>query len=146
MPGSQRRHEEVCQFESNGARDFVMVQQYMLPGFNTMKRELICCQAGDLVLWDSRTIHCNTPAPKPAAPRKPNAGGTAQLLRGVAYVCMTPRRMASAEVQEGRKRAYETRTTTSHWPHELHLGLPGTSKAQPALDYNKCDPTRRALI
>lgn len=23
---------------------------------------MICCKAGDLVIWDSRTVHCNTPA------------------------------------------------------------------------------------
>eukprot|EP01084_Bolivina_argentea_P041961 77463_1 len=27
-----------------------------------MKQILLCCKAGDLILWDSRTIHCNAPS------------------------------------------------------------------------------------
>eukprot|EP01084_Bolivina_argentea_P159627 277990_1 len=26
------------------------------------KKILLCCNAGDMVLWDSRTIHCSSPA------------------------------------------------------------------------------------
>jgi len=50
--------------ESDGWTDFVL-----LPWHHelvvTIPRRLVCCQRGDLVLWDSRMIHCNTPAPHP---------------------------------------------------------------------------------
>ena len=24
--------------------------------------KLVCCKAGDMIVWDSRNVHCNTPA------------------------------------------------------------------------------------
>ena len=36
--------------------DPLLVQDTNQPG-------LVCAKAGDLILWDSRCIHCNTPAP-----------------------------------------------------------------------------------
>lgn len=122
MPGSHTRHAEVCNDQTGTSkRDFVTVQPY-LPGFPTMPRKLVCCRAGDLVLWDSRTIHCNTPAPQPDLGRLE----TKELLRAVAYVCMTPKRFASTETRRLRRCGFEARVSTSHWPHEYHPGDPGS--------------------
>ena len=52
------------------------------------------CKAGDLVLWDSRTIHCNSPALKP--PTTALGYRDDELLRAVVYTCMTPQHMATA--------------------------------------------------
>eukprot|EP00618_Florenciella_parvula_P004231 CAMPEP_0119490670 /NCGR_PEP_ID=MMETSP1344-20130328/15774_1 /TAXON_ID=236787 /ORGANISM="Florenciella parvula, Strain CCMP2471" /LENGTH=101 /DNA_ID=CAMNT_0007525855 /DNA_START=206 /DNA_END=507 /DNA_ORIENTATION=- len=41
-----------------------------------------------------------------------------ELLRAVAYVCMTPAKLADPTVIDMRRVAYEDRTTTSHWPSD----------------------------
>ena len=145
MPGSQFRHDEVIQFNT-GTRDFVTVQPYF-PGFHDMPRKLVSCKAGDLVLWDSRTIHCNTPAPKPLPPKAKGLFRlpAPELLRACAYICITPRRMASAEVLRLRRCAFEAQITTSHWPHEVYLGSAGDEN-KPKLDINSCGQARRLLI
>lgn len=133
MPSTQDRHEEVVQ-DSLSSTDFVTVQPY-LPGFDTMERRLVCCKAGDLILWDSRTIHCNTPAPEPNGQTPDN------LLRAVGYVCMTPRSFATRDVLEMRREGYSYGVTTSHWPHEYSAGSAGD-----ALDFEKCPADRKKLI
>lgn len=140
MPASHSRHAEVCEDASNNG-DFVDVQHY-LPGFREMPRKLVSCCAGDLVLWDSRTIHCNTPSPK--SDRSHQDG--ARLLRAVAYVCMTPKALASEEVLAGRRDAYNWRTTTSHWPHLLHRGPSGAPKHGARLDLSAAGRAVQELI
>jgi hypothetical protein len=84
-------------------------------------------QHSDLLLWDSRTVHCNTPAPSQARAHQPSAAlfshltlfsiasqshffslpeeeqrqqAAAQpreLIRLCSYVCMVPRAHATAE-------------------------------------------------
>ncbi|GAA6031394.1 hypothetical protein JCM8097_005640 [Rhodosporidiobolus ruineniae] len=70
------------------------------PGVEEIKVET---QPGDLVLWDSRTIHWN---------RTP----TAEQVRVAVYVCMAPRSLASPAVLETRRRCFEQRLATTHWP------------------------------
>jgi hypothetical protein len=60
---------------------------------------------GDLLLWDSRTVH------RVAAPE------CSASARMVAYVCMTPRSFASADVLAKRRLAFQTGIATTHWPH-----------------------------
>ena len=50
--------------------------------------------AGDLVLWDSRTVHCNTP-PVPVGGRI--TSNQYSIRRLVAYVCMVPRSLMKEE-------------------------------------------------
>ncbi len=65
-------------------------------------------EAGDLLLWDSRTIHCSstaleTPDAKP------------ELMRAIGLVCMMPKRLTAADVLEQRKRAVEGVISTTNW-------------------------------
>ncbi|KAK0915928.1 hypothetical protein LTR57_013247 [Friedmanniomyces endolithicus] len=48
------------------------------------KEVKICAKAGDLILWDSRTIHWN-------------ASPVGEQIRFISYVCYCPRTMASEE-------------------------------------------------
>lgn len=63
IPGSHRLHDEFCQ-RVPGAEmmgDFVQIPL----GDKVLQENdglLVGAKAGDLILWDSRTIHCNTPA------------------------------------------------------------------------------------
>lgn len=111
---------------------------------------LVGAQAGDLILWDSRTVHCNSPAltvaeyfakrqaeaettemasadaaaaasaaaSTAASTATPEAASTApaDLIRLVAYVCMVPQSVASAEVLKMRHDGFRQRLATSHWP------------------------------
>lgn len=76
-------------------------------------------EAGDLLLWDSRTIHCSSPGPPtPLGRSEPPAGtrnGTPALTRAVSLVCMMPRAKSSAPVIERRRRALASRTSTTNW-------------------------------
>ncbi len=71
-------------------------------------------EPGDLLLWDSRTVHCSTPGVLDARAPPPPSN---RLLRAVAFVCMTPRNRASEAVLRSRKEALMNGVTTTHWPH-----------------------------
>ncbi|GAA5842214.1 hypothetical protein JCM11251_000130 [Rhodosporidiobolus azoricus] len=66
-------------------------------------------EPGDLILWDSRTIHWNK------AP-------SGDVVRTAVYVCMCPKSMASAEMLEKRKAFFENRLATTHWPAPFVVG------------------------
>ena len=55
--------------------------------------------AGDLLLWDSRTVHCSYP---PEAAGEDAAEG--HIVRAAALVTMCPRGDVSVEVREERRR------------------------------------------
>jgi hypothetical protein len=66
----------------------------------------VCVAAapGDLVLWDSRTVHCGRAA----------ARGAALLRRAVVYVAMQPRALATPRDLELKRRAHAQRRATTH--------------------------------
>ena len=76
---------------------------------------------GDLVLWDSRTIHCkllrsiavSTLLTLEKDARFPEGN----QIRHVQYVCMTPRKFATEEALKAKAYCFETYTGTTHWPH-----------------------------
>lgn len=96
----------------------------------------VSLRAGDMLMWDSRVVHCNTIASAVAPPREagiPLAG----LTRAVCYVCMTPREGEESRDAGGclsdrtstggppvpdeaaiaaRREAIETGVTTTHAP------------------------------
>ena len=82
---------------------------------------LIHAEPGDLLLWDSRTVHCNTPSF--VSPPQLNTGEIPSLLRIVSYICMTPLAFAENRVEliDRRLNAFRCRLTTSHWPHEFQI-------------------------
>jgi predicted RNA-binding protein with EMAP domain len=81
------------------------------------------CRAGDFVVWDSRTIHCNSPA---IAIEERCKNQPIDLLRIVAYVSMSPTSFVNDEkldeFREKRKEIVENNCTTTHWSTELVLG------------------------
>ena len=66
-------------------------------------------EAGDLLLWDSRTVHCSSPAI--GAEGDPRRG----LLRAASLVCMMPRSRSNASVIARRRDALASRTSTTNW-------------------------------
>ncbi|KAG7918960.1 hypothetical protein KL905_003971 [Ogataea polymorpha] len=64
------------------------------------------CEAGDLVVWDSRTCHWGMePTEK------------SNTVRTVIYSCFTPAKFASEEALSKKKELFENFSGTTHWPH-----------------------------
>ena len=72
----------------------------------------IKCFAGDMVLWDSRTVHCGT---EPMRKRKD------KNIRNVVYVCMLPRDHATVSNIKKKQKAFHELRMTTHWPHKPKL-------------------------
>lgn len=72
----------------------------------------IQCAKGDMVFWDSRTIHCACEAVK--GREEPN-------FRGVVYLCYMPRKGAKPARLEAKKKAFEELRTTKHNPQKSLL-------------------------
>lgn len=67
----------------------------------------ICCEPGDMILWDSRTIHWG---------KEPES--TSDVIRTVVYVSYSPRKFANHGILEYRKKAFQAWLSTSHWAHD----------------------------
>jgi hypothetical protein len=65
-------------------------------------------EAGDMLLWDSRTIHCSSGSLQ-TPPTTP------QLMRAISLVCMMPRRLTPPQVLEQRRKAVEAVISTTNW-------------------------------
>ena len=113
---------------SNAGRlygDYISVPVYN-PLFDRLTPCLIKCKAGDLVIWDSRCVHCNTPALV-----EDDTSNQSELLRLVAYVCMSPISMFQPdpfafetleEFRQLREDYVRDGITCSHWPLALVSG------------------------
>ncbi|OJJ68109.1 hypothetical protein ASPBRDRAFT_33405 [Aspergillus brasiliensis CBS 101740] len=86
--------------------DLFLFHQSDLKWFEDRGCELIKVNMdpGDLVLWDSRTMHY---ACLPEGDQ----------IRHVQYVCMTPRRFATEKALELKRYCFENYMGTTHWPH-----------------------------
>lgn len=75
---------------------------------------LLTACAGDLILWDSRTVHGGKVG---TGVHVPNETCIPQLARLSLPVCMTPRNKASDETLRLRRAIFNEGKTTNHWPH-----------------------------
>src|SRR3569833_2471498 len=64
-------------------------------------------EAGDLLLWDSRTIHCSSPGVE-----APDA--KAELMRAVSLICFMPRAMSNEKVIAQRRHAIDGVISTTN--------------------------------
>jgi len=145
IPKSHKHHTEMCERSklAKGIGDFVPVDEDEPLLSNGAL--LLCAEAGDLILWDSRTIHCNSPALIETTEVEDKSSFPNKLLRVCGYICMTPSRFATPEVIAMRKKGYIDNVSTSHWPHSFTTAgapPPGT----PTNDYSKTTKEQRALI
>lgn len=136
VPQSHLRFDEVVQDQQNPDVDYCTVQPYcsVLQDF---PHQLVCCKAGDMILWDSRTTHANAPATQTPIVEP------GRLLRAVAYICMTPAKFASSPVRIGRRSLYEHRVSTSHWPQKLDMG---EACDEPPRSLDDASPEVKALV
>merc|ERR550537_744842 len=75
---------------------------------------LLLAKAGDLILWDSRTVHGG----KVGTGEARRGDGEPTLARLSVAVAMTPREKASDEVQARRRAGFASGESFNHCPHE----------------------------
>ena len=148
VPGSHARHRRLV--PAHRQKDFVQfdADDARLAGLGDAR--LICARAGDLVLWDSRTVHASAPA-DPDSPLPVDEQGRPRLARAAAFICMVP---AAEHLRDnpnlGRQRAalVERSCTMTHWPQEasaktvVSQGPPGSGVAR----MERLSPVGRALV
>jgi endonuclease/exonuclease/phosphatase family metal-dependent hydrolase len=146
VPGSHLQHEELCARAADpAAGDFVTVPASD-PVLATPGR-LVTARAGDLILWDSRTVHCNTPATRaPAASVPLDSSPAAQLKRIASYVCLVPRSFATEATIARRQDAYRSNTGSTHWPQHLALGPSGDAFGLPSQVLEDAPSVVRSLV
>jgi len=105
----------------------------------------VCCKPGDFVLWDSRTIHCNSSA-RTSRPLPKLKTVLLPPRRLVAYICMTPADRLTEEVRALRVRAYQNGDTTSHWPEEVFTPPSRKNKGEREYVLVELNESQRALI
>jgi len=84
---------------------------------------LLLAEPGDLILWDSRTIHGGVVGTGPPTDGSVQLGDEALARLSVA-VAMTPRSWASRQVLQLRKQGFRRGENFNHSPHEV--GSTGT--------------------
>ncbi|CAF1456518.1 unnamed protein product [Adineta steineri] len=146
-PRSHLRFSELRGL-GNGSRDFVFIPStHSVFDEDRAMGKLIHCNAGDLVIWDSRLIHCNSPA---TAPKKTN-NDKVDLLRIVAYCSMSPTSLVSKqytlnEFRFQREQMVKNNSTMTHWSTELILGAMANPLNQQKLSLDNFTAYQRALI
>jgi hypothetical protein len=113
IPGSHKAFASIPQvYPERLGRVPLSIDHFRFPADDPMLAgtpPVMChMEAGDMLLWDSRTIHCSS-----AALEEPRAEPA--LMRAVSLVCMMPRRLTPPKVLEQRKAAVEGVVSTTNW-------------------------------
>ncbi len=113
VPGSHKRFDRIAdEYTERLSRIHPSIDHFRFPNDDPALRDASPIMAemfaGDLLLWDSRTIHCS-------APGIIEPDSSTDLLRAASLICMMPRSKSNAEVIELRKAAVESRTSTTNW-------------------------------
>ena len=115
LRGSHKHHREFAQtFGITDKSNWFKLNEtqqawYAAKGCNPIR---VHCKAGDMVFWDSRTIHCG---------QGPVKGRTHPKFRMVTYVSMQPKDMASQTDLKRKREAFQAGRTTSHWAAKTKL-------------------------
>lgn len=120
LPQTHLRFAELNNV-ANRPRDFIMIPStHQIFDQGEAIGKLVQCKAGDLVLWDSRLVHCNSPAFSIESLKE---NQPAELLRIVAYVSMSPvqfiRGYTLEEFRKKRKELAINNCTLTHWSTDL---------------------------
>jgi len=118
----------------NGRGDFCVLDRYDILSKPT---KLLTAQAGDLILWDSRTLHGGLVGTGEVTPETPS-----QIARMSQTVCMLPRDRATANVLAKRKVGFTNGHGFTHWPNEIRI----TSQARASYKPIELTPEQALLL
>ncbi|GKZ86192.1 hypothetical protein AnigIFM56816_001244 [Aspergillus niger] len=94
----------------------------------------ISLDPGDMVLWDSRTMHYA------CLPKGNN-------IRHAQYICMTPKSFATSDALDLRKRCFEEYRGTTHWPHRnIHITSMKPMRGEVACPKDRDEPFEKPVI
>jgi len=113
IPGSHKRFASIPQaYPDRLARIHPSIDHFRFPKQDPLLADTQPIQAhmeaGDMLLWDSRTIHCSSPGTR----TPPN---NRKLLRAASLVCMMPRAKSNPQVLAQRQAAVSACTSTTNW-------------------------------
>ena len=110
--GSNLLHEDYFnKMEIDEPRDWHVIKIEYIKNILINQKNLIV-NAGDLVVWDSRTFHQNLCCDEDCDEE-----------RLVQYLCYLPKNSEenNERQQKLRKKYFEMRRTTSHWPYPINV-------------------------
>lgn len=119
--GTHQVHEEYCMSRdliSKQTSDWVPIDKYAREEIAELDiKRVLSVDAGDMVLWDSRTFHENQTGPVYEDPDDVNAEE-----RIVQYVCFLPKDgEGNTEVMRTlRQHYFDERRTTNHYPYPMN--------------------------
>ncbi|KAL2839418.1 hypothetical protein BJY01DRAFT_257758 [Aspergillus pseudoustus] len=107
MPEFFKTHSKVIGRQTWGPTDWFGFEKDELKWFEDRGCEIhkVCADPGDVILWDSRTMHFN------CVP-------TSQNIRSLVYACYTPASFATPETLQKKAELFDERVGTTHWPHD----------------------------
>jgi len=129
--GSNLLHENYFEtMNIDEPRDWNIIDIEYIKKISDSKR-VLNVNEGDLVVWDSRTFHQNL-----------CGNEECEEERLVQYLCYLPKNNDGNTERERRyrKRYFETRRTTSHWPYPMNV-IPTQPNA-----YNYYNPEEEIII
>lgn len=112
-PGSHALNDEFFDSQTDASTwdplDRYMYDKEQLSWFKARGIEpyKVCADVGDLILWDSRTVHYG------AEPTEKS-----NQIRTVIYAAYTPARFASEEQMRLKAEVFSRYGGTTHWPHD----------------------------
>ena len=112
LPKSQAALKSACP-RFDGMGDFCRIMKNN-PVIVSNGRKLLLAQAGDLILWDSRTIHSGFVGTGKGV----EAQNPPRLARLTQTVCMVPRSRATPRILKQRRVGFEKGHGFTHWPNE----------------------------
>ncbi|KAJ5809649.1 uncharacterized protein N7503_001867 [Penicillium pulvis] len=107
MPEFFKTHPKTMNRPTWGPSDWFGFEENEVKWFEERGCEVqkVNADAGDLILWDSRTMHYN------CVP-------SSQNIRAVIYACYTPASFAKPETLQQKGKLFDQRIGTTHWPHD----------------------------
>jgi ectoine hydroxylase-related dioxygenase (phytanoyl-CoA dioxygenase family) len=112
-PGSHKLHDQFFDTQTDKSswspKDWYKFEKDQLEWFaeKGIKPQKVCADVGDLILWDSRTIHYGS-----------EPSELSKQIRTVIYATYTPERLANEKSLEKKRTTFKSWGATTHWPHD----------------------------
>ena len=120
---SDQNHHESSEFyrqrlDELGSEDWMEVDKDDNAILDPSKIVSCLLQPGDMMLWDSRTVHCSYPA-KEIADSPATGTKNMGLIRAATAVAMMPAEGIPDDIIQARKDAVEQSRTLTHWANKV---------------------------